>query len=132
MTSELARAYFPGFTDAARQRLAAASWPGNVRELRNVVERSVYRMARIDRPLEALFFNPFGSAPDVAPETVPTGGPQDFRARVRAYEATLLEKALKEEKFNQRQAARALGLTYHQFRYHLRTHGLLRRHDEGA
>ena len=73
-----------------------------------------------------------GSAPDVAPETVPTGGPQDFRARVRAYEATLLEKALEEEKFNQRRAARALGLTYHQFRYHLRTHGLLRRHDEGA
>lgn len=128
MTSELGRAYFPGFTDAARQRLAAASWPGNVRELRNVVERSVYRMARIDRPLETLFFNPFGSAP----ETVPTGGPQDFRACVRAYEAALLQNALREEKFNQRRAARALGLTYHQFRYHLRTHGLVRRHDEGA
>jgi psp operon transcriptional activator len=136
MTSELGRAYFPGFTDAARQRLAAAAWPGNVRELRNVVERSVYRMARIDRPLETLFFNPFGSVREAAPETVaepvPMGGQQDFRARVRAYEIALLENALREEKFNQRRAARALGLTYHQFRYHLRTHGLVRRHDERA
>ncbi|HTU55509.1 MAG TPA: sigma 54-interacting transcriptional regulator [Acetobacteraceae bacterium] len=125
MTSELGRAYFPGFTDTVLQRLAAAPWPGNVRELRNVVERSVYRMARLDRPLETLFFNPFGSAPETAPTGVSGAGPRDFRARVRAYEAALLEKALAEEKFNQRRAARALGLSYHQFRYHLRTHGLL-------
>ncbi len=128
MTSELGREYFPGFTDAALRRLEAAAWPGNVRELRNVVERSVYRMARIDRPLERLFFNPFGgAAPAAAAAQEAEPGVQvekNFRARVRAFEAGLLRTALEGEKFNQRRAARALGLTYHQFRYHLRTHGL--------
>ncbi|MGH7118450.1 MAG: sigma 54-interacting transcriptional regulator [Acetobacteraceae bacterium] len=124
MTSELKRDYFPGFTKAALQRLEQAPWPGNVRELRNVVERSVYRMVRIDRPLEVLYFNPFAgprSATFAAPAQALVG---DFRARVRAYEAGLLRQALEAARFNQRQAARSLGLTYHQFRYHLRAHGL--------
>ncbi|MGH7085823.1 MAG: sigma 54-interacting transcriptional regulator, partial [Acetobacteraceae bacterium] len=79
MTSELKREYFPGFTDAAMRRLEQAPWPGNVRELRNVVERSVYRMTRIDRPLETLYFNPFDrplrATPD--PPVLPPAG--DFR-----------------------------------------------------
>lgn len=126
MTSELKRDYFPGFTEAALQRLEQAPWPGNVRELRNVVERSVYRMVRIDRPLDALIFNPFGnlSATGRAQEFDAPAPAGDFRASVRAYEAGLLRQALEAARFNQRQAARALGLTYHQFRYHLRAHGL--------
>jgi len=139
MTSELGRDYFPGFTDAALRRLEAAAWPGNVRELRNVVERSVYRMERIDRPLDRLFFDPFGGARRAAAGAGAVAGAvagaqdaetgveveRNFRARVRAFEAGLLRGALEGEKFNQRRAARALGLTYHQFRYHLRTHGLI-------
>ncbi|MGH7078159.1 MAG: helix-turn-helix domain-containing protein, partial [Acetobacteraceae bacterium] len=125
MTSELKREYFPGFTEAAMRRLEQAPWPGNVRELRNVVERSVYRMTRIDRPIETLYFNPFArplrAAP--APPVLPPAG--DFRAKVRAFEAGLLRQALQDSRFNQRGAASALGLTYHQLRYHLRTHGLL-------
>jgi psp operon transcriptional activator len=131
MTAELGRDYFPGFTDAALRRLGAAAWPGNVRELRNVVERSVYRMASIERKLDRLFFNPFGAkaaagapAEEAPAEEAPVAAAGDFRARVRAFEAGLLRKALEAEKFNQRRAARALGLTYHQFRYHLRTHGV--------
>lgn len=126
MTSELKRDYFPGFAAAALCELAAASWPGNVRELRNVVERSVYRMPRIDRPLESLFFNPFGAPPDAGPAAAGPAvpGASGFRAQVREYEASLLRQALQASRFNQRQAARSLGLTYHQFRYSLRTHGL--------
>ncbi|MGH7051737.1 MAG: sigma 54-interacting transcriptional regulator [Acetobacteraceae bacterium] len=125
MTSELKREYFPGFTEAAMRRLEQAPWPGNVRELRNVVERSVYRMTRLDRPLETLYFNPFDRpfrATPAPPVLSPAG---DFRARVRAFEAGLLRQALQDSEFNQRRGASALGLTYHQFRYHLRTHGLL-------
>jgi psp operon transcriptional activator len=126
MTSELKRDYFAGFTDAALQRLEAAAWPGNVRELRNVVERSVYRMPRIDRPLDKLFFNPFNAAPN-APDPGPVvPAALDFRAQVREYETSLLRKALEAGQFNQQRAARSLGLTYHQFRYYLRTHGLQR------
>jgi len=129
MTSELRRDYFPGFTDAALRELDQAPWPGNVRELRNVIERSVYRMTRSDRPLDRLYFNPFElrrSAPAAAPIQPPSSQPSssDFRARVRAYEGELLRQALEAARFNQRHAARSLGLTYHQFRYHLRTHGL--------
>lgn len=124
MTSELKRDFFPGFTDSTLQRLQQAPWPGNVRELRNVVERSVYRMSRIDRPLDKLYFNPF-EAPRPSPAAVPAQPPaSDFRARVREYEAGLLRQALQAARFNQRQAARSLGLSYHQFRYHLRAHGL--------
>ncbi len=124
MTSELKRDYFPGFTDAALLRLGQAPWPGNVRELRNVVERSVYRMSRIDRPLDKLYFNPFEAPRSTLPASQPRPPASDFRARVRDYEAGLLRQALEAARFNQRQAARSLGLTYHQFRYHLRTHGL--------
>ncbi|MGH7072005.1 MAG: sigma 54-interacting transcriptional regulator [Acetobacteraceae bacterium] len=123
MTSELKRDFFPGFTEAAMRRLEEARWPGNVRELRNVVERSVYRMERIDHPLERLYFNPFDRPRPTATETAePAAG--DFRARVSAFEVGLLRQALQDSQFNQRRAASALGLTYHQFRYHLRTHGL--------
>jgi len=126
MTSELKRQYFPGFTDAARQRLEVAPWPGNVRELRNVVERSVYRMERLDHPLDLLHFDPFqGAAEPAAVEPAVSGG-ADFRARVREYGAGLLRQALEANRFNQRQAAHDLGLSYDQFRYCLRTHGLLR------
>lgn len=123
MTSELKRDYFAGFTEGALQRLEQASWPGNVRELRNVVERSVYRMARIDRPLDTLYFDPF-AARRSSPLAVPVEPAGDFRARVRAYEASLLNQALEAARFNQRDAARSLGLTYHQFRYQLRVHAL--------
>lgn len=123
MTSELKRDFFPGFTAAAMRRLEEARWPGNVRELRNVVERSVYRMARIDHALERLYFNPFDRPRPTNTETAePAAG--DFRARVNAFEVGLLRQALQDSQFNQRRAACALGLTYHQFRYHLRAHGL--------
>lgn len=130
MTSELKRDYFPGFTEAAIERLEQAPWPGNVRELRNVIERSVYRMTRIDRPLDKLTFNPFevprSSAIAESPQTSPAQPPaSDFRGRVRDYEKGLLREALQAARFNQRSAARNLGLTYHQFRYYLRTHDLL-------
>ncbi|MGH7104667.1 MAG: sigma 54-interacting transcriptional regulator [Acetobacteraceae bacterium] len=124
MTSELKREYFPGFTAAAMRRLEQAPWPGNVRELRNVVERSVYRMTGIDRPLETLYFNPFDRPLAATPAPPHPPPAADFRTRVRAFEAELLRQALQDCQFNQRRAASALGLTYHQFRYHLRTHGL--------
>ncbi|KAA5612962.1 phage shock protein operon transcriptional activator [Rhodovastum atsumiense] len=136
MTSELKRDYFAGFAAPALQALLDHAWPGNVRELRNVVERSVSRMTQPGKPLRRIILDPFASpyrpaAEDAPPAAPPAARPEaladDFTGRVRAYEATLLRQALEEARFNQKIAAQRLGLTYHQFRHYLRTHGLLSR-----
>lgn len=136
MSAELGRKVFAGFTDRALARLQAYDWPGNVRELRNVVERSVYRMDRPEKTLDEIVLDPFVTpdwqgmaAPAAGPAvSVSTGEaltfPRDFGADVRAHERSLLEAALREAQFSQRRAAELLGLTYYQFRHHLRLHGL--------
>jgi psp operon transcriptional activator len=129
MTRALGRRYFAGFTPAAVERLAGYPWPGNVRELKNVVERSLYRWPRPEEPLGEIVFDPFASphrpaslgAP--AAPAPPTGEASDFLARVRRYEAGLLQEAMAAHHFNQRRAAAALGLTYHQLRHYLKKHG---------
>ncbi|MFT9366574.1 MAG: phage shock protein operon transcriptional activator [Gluconobacter sp.] len=139
MSAELGRKMFAGFTERALERLQAYDWPGNVRELRNVVERSVYRMDRPEKALDEIVLDPF-VVPDwkdvqvqrvvsAAPPAASAGGealtfPRDFGADVRTHERSLLEAALREAQFSQRRAAELLGLTYYQFRHHLRLHGL--------
>jgi psp operon transcriptional activator len=144
MCAELGRALFPGFTDAALDMLRRHDWPGNVRELRNAVERSVYRAPDNGRKLGAILLDPFASAHAPAAAVVRTkpapaaaAVPQeieavpdmaadvDFEALTRGYAERLLQSALQTCRFNQAEAARRLGLTYYQFRHHLRTHGLL-------
>ncbi len=51
--------------------------------------------------------------------------PSDYTGRVRRFEAALLRDALEHTRFNQAAAARLLGLGYHQFRHHLRSHAML-------
>jgi len=126
MTAELGRDFFPGFTARAEAALNGHSWPGNVRELRNVVERSVYRMADVRKPLAEVVLDPFGpmaSAAEPAVENVRAAAPVvtpaqtgGFRELVEGFERGLLEAALVTAKFNQKQAAAALGLGYHQLR----------------
>ena len=142
MTRELGREMFAGFAPAAMQSLRAHDWPGNVRELRNVVERSVYRLPDPAKPLERILLDPFPPAPQAAAPKPPASvasavtiaadghdeaGAGDFISRTRAFEASLLRQSLQANRFNQRAASRALGLTYYQFRHHLKSHGLLGR-----
>ncbi|HUG45245.1 MAG TPA: phage shock protein operon transcriptional activator [Sphingomicrobium sp.] len=49
----------------------------------------------------------------------------DFRAAVDSYERSLLEDALKRNRFNQRATAEAIGLSYDQLRHALKRHKLL-------
>ena len=51
--------------------------------------------------------------------------PSDYAGRVRRFETALLRDALEHTRFNQAAAARLLGLGYHQFRHHLRSHDML-------
>jgi len=65
---------------------------------------------------------PVPSAPPPSGDKLPDGG---FADATRAYEAQLLRQALETCRFNQAEAARRLGLSYYQFRHHLRVHGML-------
>jgi psp operon transcriptional activator len=144
MTSELGRDFFAGFTPQAMEKLQRHDWPGNVRELRNVVERSVYRMSNPEKRLSEIILDPFASvhrpvsqpatqaspAPNGAtaalePPPPSHGNAVNFADATRAYEARLLRQALEACRYNQAEAARRLGLSYYQFRHHLRVHAML-------
>jgi psp operon transcriptional activator len=137
MASEIGWLRWPGFSDAVMAAMEAYRWPGNVRELRNVVERAVYRWQEEDEPVDSLTFDPFASPwapasmveapPKVAsvPDAEPTPIVDDLKSAVAAYERSLVEEALVRHRHNQRAAAKALKLSYDQFRHCLRRHGLL-------
>jgi psp operon transcriptional activator len=56
-------------------------------------------------------------------------GVDDLRAAVDAHERAILAHALGKHRWNQRQTARALGLTYDQLRHGIRKHGLMEGQD---
>ncbi|ROU17215.1 phage shock protein operon transcriptional activator [Kluyvera ascorbata] len=128
MCRELGLPLFPGFTERARETLLHYRWPGNIRELKNVVERSVYRHSSIEEPLDDIIIDPFHRSSAVAPPaaTQISGPvlPLDLRQFQLSQEKTLLEQSLQQARFNQKQAADLLGLTYHQFRALLKKHAL--------
>ena len=144
MTSELKRAFFAGFGSRAEADLLAHDWPGNVRELRNTIERSVARADRPERLLDCVVINPFArvgpsrprpvlSLPAVHQSDLTASEPvRDFLTATRAFEARLLREALAATRYNQKRAAETLGLTYYQFRHHLRVHGLLAERRQAA
>ncbi|WP_341365031.1 phage shock protein operon transcriptional activator [Thalassospira sp. SN3W] len=135
MTKRLSRSVFAGFTPAAARQLLSHSWPGNVRELRNVVERSLYLAEDDENPLVHIVLDPFaGIWSETGSKTEPTktetpisgdGANTDFKSEVAAFEIRLLEKALANNANNQTEAAKQLGLNYHQFRRLLDKHNLL-------
>ncbi|KQU62317.1 AAA family ATPase [Sphingomonas sp. Leaf339] len=150
MAAELGRERWPGFGPVAVDQLLKHRWPGNVRELRNVVERAVYRWEH-GGPIDSIEIDPFaspyrpqsrGPAMPRAEASVMAGagtdqpvqddevtacevGPSDFKSRVALFERDLLTRSLAENRFNQRQTADALGLSYDQLRHALRRHDLI-------
>jgi psp operon transcriptional activator len=142
MAVELGRTDLPNFSASAKQTLLSYNWPGNVRELKNVVERAVYRSEsqRIDAIDIDPFQSPFKPLSFEKAESLPTApiGPDEspeprqapaLEEAVWAFKVRMLEDALRRARFNQKNAARLLGLTYHQFR------GLYRKYQkekEGA
>ncbi|MEO1474851.1 MAG: phage shock protein operon transcriptional activator [Pseudomonadota bacterium] len=134
---------FPGFAPSAVAAIDGGEWPGNVREVRNFAERLVHR-ALTEAPGEPIRFepgtlDPFASPwrpkgraaaqhneatePAPPPPTPVLGDP--FEVQVNRFEIELIDTALAVTAGHQGQAAKRLGLTYHQLR------GLLRKHDYG-
>ena len=142
---------FPGFAPSAVAAIEAHDWPGNVRELRNFAQRLAHR-AMIAAPNEPVRFDPAALDPFASPwrPQSPPGTPQtpsephsttppahtehkvistgltgSFDEQVATLEMRLVDEALSQSGGHQGNAAKALGLTYHQFR------GLLKKHDYG-
>ena len=148
MAAELGWEAWPGYAPHVSRELEEHPWPGNVRELRNVVERAVYRWDDWEEPIGHVQFDPFESPwKPVGPPRSPTRSSahsgqgravnaatapaqpdfdavDDLRAAVDAHERAILEHALGRHRWNQRQTARALGLTYDQLRHCIKKHAL--------
>lgn len=122
MAIEIGRTATPRFSDEAEAALKAHPWPGNIRELKNLIERTVYRTeSPVIREIEFDPFRPWvkGEQPPKRPEpkTLPDDLPgMGIDAAVRELKLRMVKKALVATRFNQRNAARRLGLTYDQFR----------------
>jgi psp operon transcriptional activator len=141
MAAELGWETWPGFTPAMALALETHRWPGNVRELRNTVERAIYRWDDAARPIGELQLDPFESPWAPAPPTpraatapvamiathIEFDMVTDLRAAVDGHERAIIEHHLSKNRFNQRQTAKALGLTYDQLRHALRRHDLIDR-----
>jgi len=148
MAAELGWDGWPGFGEIAIRALENHIWPGNVRELRNVVERAVYRWADPAQPVDYIQFDPFdspwhGGVAAHAPAQVHAGNQNniaephhstdlsqavdvsDFREATEKFEKAVLEQALAKCRYNQRQTAKALNLSYDQLRHTLKKHDLL-------
>ncbi|BBC74055.1 phage shock protein operon transcriptional activator [Altererythrobacter sp. B11] len=143
MAAEIGWHDWPGFADHVRTQLEDYQWPGNVRELRNVVERAVYRWDDWSRPIGHVQFDPFESPwkPAPVPRMAEAGSPAprfaaltpaqedfdsiaDLREAVDAYERRIVEHHLGANRWNQRQTAKALGLSYDQLRHCIKKHSL--------
>lgn len=155
MAAELHWNGWPGFAEHVRRELDEYAWPGNVRELRNVVERAVYRWDNWDEPIAHVQFDPFDSPwkpftpahrkpPAGTPAPAQTGAADstsqispalelenvdDLRGAVDAHERAIVEHALGKHRWNQRQTAKALGLSYDQLRHCIKKHDLLQEKD---
>ena len=98
-------------TEDALRMLEAYPFPGNVRELKNIIERAVCR----------------DTTNEIAPEDIGlVSSPEravagtTFRERTASFQRKLLHDALSASGGNQARAARLLGMTYDQFRHHVK------------
>ena len=116
-----------GISREARKSLMEYTWPGNVRELRNVLERAAILCDGGLIGAEHLALTPRVAAERPKPATFEGMEPAaegPVGTDLMRAERSLVEKALKDAKYNKSKAARALGLTRTQLYVRLRRHGL--------
>jgi psp operon transcriptional activator len=142
MARELGRPEIPEFTSDVIRKMRAYSWPGNIRELKNVVERSVYKAEGgvINHINLSPFSNPYTIIKEksselqkeetvFSDELIPDSEPDNektfheteiplsqYKDYIQEVEVDFIRRALYENKYSQKKASEALGLTYDQVR----------------
>ncbi|SDB39401.1 psp operon transcriptional activator [Desulfonatronum thiosulfatophilum] len=141
MAVELGLSTAPRFSKKVLEILEGYPWPGNVRELKSVVERAVFRakgsevirdvvvdpFARTGRKVVEASMEPSAVSRQENGSTERGAGlleSMNLPDALADLERRYLEHALRQARFNQRKAAKILGLRYHQFR------GLYRKHSQ--
>ena len=99
---------------AALDLLSDYEFPGNIRELKNIIERSAYRDTTNEITPEDL---------GMLRNQLPAANGKTFNEKVEIFQKHLITNALQHAGGNQARAARAIGLSYHQFRYFLKKFG---------
>lgn len=143
MAGELGLDHSPSFSPEAMELMEEYPWPGNVRELKNTVERAVYREnsdliypedLELDQAPDLSPAGPLTPTPPPSPDPGREAAPPaalgqavpepgwpleygEFDCLLANYALELFNLALTRAKFNQKEAARLLGLTYHRFRF---------------
>jgi len=114
----------PELPDDVVRRLQALEFHGNVRELQNLIERAVVMARDGEISLESI-------GTDMMPENAAVSPREDFGSEgldLEAYlaeiEASLLRRALTQAGGVRMKAAELLGLSFRQFRYKAKKHGL--------
>jgi transcriptional regulator with GAF, ATPase, and Fis domain len=117
-----------GISREARELLLLYHWPGNVRELRNALERAaILCEGGLINAEHLSLTGPRVLSPgtrDAAHHGPVPETPLSTAADLKAIERGMVEKALKDARYNKSDAARALGLTRKQLYVRLRRFGL--------
>jgi two-component system response regulator PilR (NtrC family) len=118
-----------GFSPETLAALRGYPWPGNVRELENTVERAValessHRIEDQALPQHVRDGRPATSRP--GEPTVETGDGFNLERHLQDIERSHLERALERAGGVQTRAADVLGLSFRQFRYLMKKHGIKR------
>ncbi len=96
--------------------LTRYGWPGNIRELQNVIERSVLMS-------EGQALQPCHLPPDME-AAVTANGASENTSTLYGQERILITNALKDNDWNQSQAARALGITRDHLRHRVKKYNI--------
>jgi len=110
-----------GVADDALDRLTRYRWPGNVRELENVIERAMILADGVRITVAEL--------PDnvtAAPPEAPAADAPDFslKGARRAFEAEMIQRALRATGGNRTHAARKLEISHRALLYKIKEYGI--------